>query len=618
MIRVFLAILALGFANHGRMQDEYGVWGAPPTTQNDTVQLKDRDSYIVAAGKATGGLAPTLQKLKDEGKVLDASKSLMPAVVPIADEINYMNDQLRQKAHGDQMSAVNQSLTYVLLASDQPSFTGLQNPYVKHTKAPSRNLEGTNLSISRELALAIKVAQSGGNLMPEDIMRLSVEACKGDLQSALLTSHNFLKELGYAARPGAAGPAMFCQIPGTSTTAADAKAEAQRIAGQIGNGFRAFAVKQNNGKYVFDIVVTDPEPLIGKLQSLRPGNDPVVDKMGPWYHGFIGLVLGSVSTGGEITAGTWAKIEGLLRNLSVFHLFSSPPDYFKELLTERMAAESGALMDILATSLTLKPVKSEVAQGASVAFTLEATRPSRRAEVWYKWTFGKGQPVWSRELGTTHVFPDPGLIPVTVEMYDNTKLSRMARAAGSVTVLENKVVKGAWNLTSVAVRKEVGFKDQNNEGTGGNNAWSGDPRGGRIYRSWGWGYEGTPYVSPVKLEAMHVFEIPKVLKPGTSVKVRLALVDIKYTKVDPNPIVRGYTMSTAVSLAMGFKPNIDGLFGVSKGVYDGSKDMGAPTPVDQTFDLQVPAPQGHTELVIVVTVGGPAPYVEFELTYTLK
>lgn len=593
----------------------YDVWGTPGQTAGATPPLKDRDSYIVAAGKATSGLGPELQRLKDAGKVLDPSKTLMPAVVPIADEINYINDGVRQKLNGDRMTAVNQSLTYLIANSDQPSFTGIQNPFVKHTKAPFTEFGGVR--VSRELGLALRVAQSGGNLDPADLMGMSLEACKGDLQSALLTSHNFLKELGYASRANAAGPAMFAQVPGDARDRITAKAEASKLEKAIGNGFRVFATRKDDGTYSYDVVVIDSNPLIGKLQNLRPPNDPVTDKMGPWYHSFVGLVIGSVSTGGDMTAATWAKLEGLMRNLSIFRLFSSPPDYFKELITERMAMESGTLMGIMATSIKVTPARSEIEQGSSQTLSVETKAPRVRSEVWYKWSFG-GEPVWLREPGITLDFAKPGEFTITVELYDNTKLARLAKATAIVRVKEVKAVAGSWNLVSATIVEEGGFKDQNRASTGGNNSWSGDPRSGRIYRSWGWGFEGEPFVSPLKFEAMHTWEIPKTLKPGSTAKIRLSITDVKYNKLDPNPQSRGYTMSTGLQFAIGFLPDLGGSVGIGKAVFDGSKDMLSPEPVEQTFDVKVPAAKPGKDLVIRIRVANSGPYIVFDLTYKMK
>lgn len=617
MIATLLAT-ALMSIHSGAQTQGYDVWGLPPATQGGTIALKDKDRFIVAAGNATGGMAKELRRLKAEGKVLDASKSLMPTAVPIADEINYLNDQIRQKIHGDRMTAVNQSLTYLLLASDQPSFTGVQNPYVRHTKAPMVELPGIDIKVSRELGLAVRVAQSGGNLMPEDILRFSLEACKGDLQSALLTSHNFLKELGYASRPGAAGPAMFARIPSSATDRQTAKAEADQITKAIGYGFRAFAIKQDDGRYVFDIVAIDPDPMIGKLRELRPPGD-IVDKMGPWYHSFIGLVIGSSATGGAMTAETWAKIEGLMRTLSIFKLFSSPPDYFKELLTERMAMESGTLMEILATSIKVDPSRSEVDQGDSKSFRAQASLPTSKSGVWYKWSFGDGSPaLWTRESVATHKFDKSGQLTVAVELYDDLKSMILARASASITVSAKQTVAGAWNLTGARVVEEAGFKDQNAASTGGHNSWSGDPLAGRIYRSSRWGWEHTPYVSPLRLEATHVWEIPKVLKPGTKVKIRLSIVDIKYTKVDPQPSQRGYTMATVMYVSIPYTPNSAATYEIGKGVFDGSKDMNSPEPVEQVHEWLVPKPSGKEDLLVRINVGGTRPFVIFELTYKMK
>src|SRR5207249_7727561 len=73
------------------------------------------------------------------------------------------------------------------------------NPYVQVTR-DRQQLEDGELSISLESALANRIATSAGNLLPNDILRLALEATHGDYPLATLTVHNLLKELTYASR----------------------------------------------------------------------------------------------------------------------------------------------------------------------------------------------------------------------------------------------------------------------------------------------------------------------------------------------------------------------------------------------------------------------------------
>jgi hypothetical protein len=124
----------------------------------------------------------------------------------------------------------------------------------------------------------------------------------------MLTAHNLLKELTYASREPNGGSSALL-----GWNADD-------------RGSDSDAITLNHAGYE----VRSPaevRALIGKLSNLREQNDPVVsDKMGPWYHLYGVLFVGSVTTGTEATFGAW--FENFTRWL---HL-GSRPDTTKEFI----------------------------------------------------------------------------------------------------------------------------------------------------------------------------------------------------------------------------------------------------------------------------------------------
>jgi hypothetical protein len=120
------------------------------------------------------------------------------------------------------------------------------NYYAKFTRVAERELRQ-------------KVLASGGNLTPADIMKMALEATGGNYPTANLTAHNFLKNVAYKGRGSTSGPGIL--------------------------------VPTSGDEYVVDVA--------SKLVNLR-GDPSKADKLGPWYHMFGLLFLGSI-TGKEFS-----------------------------------------------------------------------------------------------------------------------------------------------------------------------------------------------------------------------------------------------------------------------------------------------------------------------------
>jgi hypothetical protein len=106
-----------------------------------------------------------------------------------------------------------------------------------------------------ERELRQKVLASGGNLTPADVMKMALEATNGNYPAAMLTAHNFLKNVAYKGRGSTSGVGMLMPTGGE--------------------------------EYIVDVA--------SRLVNLR-GDPGKADKLGPWYHMFGILFLGSVTS----------------------------------------------------------------------------------------------------------------------------------------------------------------------------------------------------------------------------------------------------------------------------------------------------------------------------------
>ncbi len=321
-------------------------------------------SVSLAVGRSLNGLADIVCEQNQLGKLKGLDETEVPDSTPLADELQYLMERAVQKV----FDVESKSLTYLLFHSGMPSDTGDGNPFVSHTKGSHGMLpDGQNsLPSSREMDLAIKVLQSKSDLAPKDLMKMSLEVTKGDVPSALLTCHNFLKEVTWAQRDGFSPtflsftPKGTAQEPETvadstadinvkTETKSEKKARAEALRKEYIKSFKKindnFSVINNNGHLTVSLGSEDAALISDRLMDLRPGDDTTKDKMGPWYHTFGVLFLGSTAAGGESTAKLWAEGEGFMRHY--LPGFSSSPDAFKESLTTSAADEIGKMIKCL-------------------------------------------------------------------------------------------------------------------------------------------------------------------------------------------------------------------------------------------------------------------------------
>lgn len=293
--------------------------------------------------------------LKDQGLIKDLGQTAVPTSIPLADEALYLAERARDRAItvvGADPTPNNQSLTYLLFQSAQPSQTGTINPYVRHTLYPYGTIPGSDLPASRELLLAIKILQSSGSLKPSDIFGMAMEVTEGDYPSAMLTAHNLLKEVAYSSRGGLDMSFFQTPAPGTDQQTKD-------LASQYRNAFKSLGLPlgvtlPGNADDPISIgqgnAVTS---LIDKLSDLRPPPDSIPpdevvnDKLGPWYHLFGPLFVSSIDPRGRYWAEILAGGEGLMRHLHL-PIFPSTPDKWKEFITNRgVSLVAGDVIDVI-------------------------------------------------------------------------------------------------------------------------------------------------------------------------------------------------------------------------------------------------------------------------------
>lgn len=232
-------------------------------------------------------------------------------------------------------------LGVLLTDQDMPSNTG-DNPYIFLTKTPSREmtfeptdeagkpireesivgiLSGTGpvkteisakRFLSYEMALAQRIMTAREPLEPHEVFRMAVEVTKGDLPFAMLIAHNLLKEAAYARRLGQ--PMVIGRVPpGFGKPLQSDVPEDQEIKEQYSRYFEGKAVYAGQ-----DFIIRDPDLINSKLRDLRPVYDKnAEDRLGPWYHMFGILFVGSNPQLGESFASLGASIENATRQLNL-------------------------------------------------------------------------------------------------------------------------------------------------------------------------------------------------------------------------------------------------------------------------------------------------------------
>jgi hypothetical protein len=201
-------------------------------------------------------------------------------------------------------------LGYLVTHSDQPSETGLNNPYVYYTKVLTTEAQvsqdGQALYLSYEMALAHKIVNAERQLPPEDVFQMAVEVTKGDLPLAMLVAHNLLKEAAYARRNG--NRMVIAKIGRALQTKVT---EEQRLKERYAESF------QRAGGFTRTEFTLDPEAIRSKLRDIRPVYDPhSEDRLGPWYHTFGLLFAGSNPALGGNFAWLGSTLENTTRLLN--------------------------------------------------------------------------------------------------------------------------------------------------------------------------------------------------------------------------------------------------------------------------------------------------------------
>ena len=261
-----------------------------------------------------------------------------------------VNQKLGDFVAGDTLSSL------LTLQAAPSKYSAYPCPYVTLTRAGGEN--------SYEARLAKQILDSTKNdLLPQDVLRMSMDICGNDYWLATLTAHNLLKEFTYASR--GKGAMHNAQIGVSADDPSDPG------------------------------IFISPDKLIGKLAPLRHVDDNYYksDKMGPWYHFFGALFFAGLTGSTEM-------------NVAAFYLEvrSDPDDYFKKQLNYWAARQSKAINALVANPgpglAPVEGVASELAVQLAVMGTFTAS-PSD-AEI-----AAAEKEYWSRQSKTVSLLAGP-------------------------------------------------------------------------------------------------------------------------------------------------------------------------------------------------------------------
>lgn len=214
-------------------------------------------------------------------------------------------------------------LGVLLTDQDMPSNTG-DNPYIFITKtispestfpptdARGNPIAGEKRSLSFEMALAQRILAAPASLYPKDVFRMALEVTNGDLPLGMLIAHNLLKEAAYAKRLGQ--PMVIGHIPESLGEPATSNTpEGKELKEQYARFFG------DNGVWAGrDFIIRNPALINDKLRDIRPVYDKQAEeRLGPWYHMFGLLFVGSHPQLGEDLAELGASVENATRLLNL-------------------------------------------------------------------------------------------------------------------------------------------------------------------------------------------------------------------------------------------------------------------------------------------------------------
>lgn len=208
-------------------------------------------------------------------------------------------------------------LGFLLTESTQPSSVS-DNPYVDMTM---ELIAGESL----ETRLAARISSSPGDLTPDRVLGMALDAADGDYWLAMLTAHNLLKEVTYAERE-----------------------QRKAVLGRLSD-------KPYDGRAWVEI---NPAKVTSKLRNLRqPFDQFAEDKMGPWYHMYGLLFVGGVTSGSE--AEFLAGTENFTRALGL----GSTNDPFKEQMNRWAGGLSHLVNQAVETDVYIPENLDELDQG---------------------------------------------------------------------------------------------------------------------------------------------------------------------------------------------------------------------------------------------------------------
>ncbi|MBI3072202.1 MAG: hypothetical protein HYY84_08785 [Deltaproteobacteria bacterium] len=313
------------------MKTQIGIVGAVVVVISSSLAAAREDPYDREMCKKLEPIVAALGRLQAKNKIVrhkDSEFAGSKWQVSL-DTLWALKDKLRDRTVGFSKDEPSY-LGYFLTASEQPSMTGRNNPYVNVSKEMTGTL-GKSVAASYEMVLASKIAKSRGNLKPAQVFTMAVEATNGDLPLAMLVAHNLLKEAAYAKREGSQMSVGFSPTELGTTAAVKYR---QLV------GVKNLTVSADSKGTEF---LMHPSFILDKLSNLRPDFDKhKSDKEGPWYHTFGLLFYGSTAQTGRYGAQFLAGVENVTRYIGI----GSKRSYGKEALNRCAGQLVGKMNDL--------------------------------------------------------------------------------------------------------------------------------------------------------------------------------------------------------------------------------------------------------------------------------
>lgn len=267
--RYFLVWLALAFGA-----------GASLAADNRDQQLKTPERLKMAQDYRifTGAADPAFERSEQTVRKLDMRDELARTVV------EYPNLDTSDPTAGRGGAAQHAAAT---LPSKVPftDITVSDLGYWLRSKIPPhddahRNFYAGATRLSEQQLLQ-RIRQSDGQLTPADVMRMSLEISDGNYTMATLTAANLLKNVAYTGRDAIGKYNDYYRGLGAN---APRMLEKQGLALDMVQGITPDA----HGEFIVDVT--------SRLVNLRGEPQKTGDKLGPWYHVFSLMFLGSITS----------------------------------------------------------------------------------------------------------------------------------------------------------------------------------------------------------------------------------------------------------------------------------------------------------------------------------